>query len=75
MLADRGYDVTEVRDRQYFNSIYFREPSNVLYEIATDVPGFATDESVAALGQQLKLPPWLERSRAQIEQLLPQINA
>lgn len=74
-LMDRGYDVTEVRDRQYFNSIYFREPSNILYEIATDVPGFATDESVAALGQQLKLPPWLERSRAQIEQLLPQINA
>ncbi|MEZ4662604.1 MAG: ring-cleaving dioxygenase [Caldilineaceae bacterium] len=73
-LAARGYGVSEVRDRQYFHSIYFHEPSGILYEIATDAPGFATDESVGTLGQQLKLPPWLERSRAQIEQVLPPIH-
>lgn len=73
-LATQGYGVTDVRDRQYFHSIYFREPGGILYEIATDTPGFAVDESVAALGQQLKLPPWLEASRARIEQALPSIQ-
>ena len=56
--------VTDVRDRQYFHSIYYREPGGVLYEIATDEPGFAIDESPDALGTALKLPPWLERHRA-----------
>jgi glyoxalase family protein len=58
-------------DRQYFHSIYFSEPGGVLFEIATDPPGFATDESVAELGSGLKLPPWLEPSRAEIESVLP----
>jgi glyoxalase family protein len=63
--------VTPVRDRQYFRSIYFREPGGVLVEIATDPPGFARDESPADLGRALKLPPWLEPRRAEIERTLP----
>jgi glyoxalase family protein len=73
-LADRGVRVTEVRDRQYFKSIYFREPGGVLFEIATDEPGFATDEPLLELGRSLKLPPWLEPSRAQIAAALPPID-
>ena len=56
--------MTEVRDRQYFQSIYFREPGGVLYEVATLQPGFAVDEALAALGRDLKLPPWEEPYRA-----------
>ena len=63
--------MTEVRDRQYFHSIYFRSPGGVLFEIATDAPGFQIDEPVERLGQSLKLPPWLEQHRADIEQRLP----
>jgi predicted esterase/catechol 2,3-dioxygenase-like lactoylglutathione lyase family enzyme len=70
-LADAGVDVTPVRDRHYFSSIYFAEPGGVLFEIATDGPGFAIDESVAELGSRLMLPPRLERHRAEIESLLP----
>lgn len=70
-LTGLGFDVTPVRDRQYFHSIYFREPGGVLFEIATDPPGFATDESVAALGTHLKLPPWLEPHRAELQSQLP----
>ena len=66
-LIDRGYDVTAVLDRQYFTSIYFREPGGVLFEIATDTPGFNIDEPLLELGRSLKLPPWLEPSREQIE--------
>ncbi len=66
--------VTDVRDRQYFHSIYYREPGGVLYEIATDAPGFTVDEAPEALGTSLKLPPWLERQRAQIEKALPPIH-
>jgi glyoxalase family protein len=66
-LLKQGYGVTEVRDRNYFLSIYFREPGLVLFEIATDVPGFAIDEDEAHLGELLKLPDWAERSRSQIE--------
>jgi glyoxalase family protein len=65
---------TEQKDRNYFRSVYFREPGGVLFEIATDDPGFAYDEPVAALGQALKLPPFLERSRAEIEAVLPQVG-
>lgn len=65
LLAER-FDVTPVRDRSYFHSIYFREPNGVLYEIATDTPGFATDEGVDELGTSLKLPAWLEPRRAEI---------
>ena len=68
-----GLGVTEQRDRNYFRSVYFREPGGVLFEIATDSPGFAVDEPVAALGQALKLPAGLEAHRAEIEHLLPEI--
>ncbi len=70
-LQAAGLGVTEVRDRQYFNAIYFREPGGVLFEIATDPPGFATDEDPAHLGEALKLPPQYEAQRDKIERLLP----
>jgi len=70
-LQGRGVDVTPVRDRQYFHSIYFREPGGILFEIATDPPGFATDESPEHLGEGLMLPPWLESKREQITAALP----
>jgi glyoxalase family protein len=69
-----GFDVTPVLDRQYFRSIYFREPGGVLLEIATDSPGFATDETPETLGTALKLPPWLEPQRAAIERRLPPLR-
>ena len=62
-----------MRDRQYFQSIYFREPGGVLLEVATVQPGFAVDEPVASLGESLKLPPWEEPYRSRIEAELPQI--
>jgi glyoxalase family protein len=66
-IAAAGLNVTPVIDRFYFHSIYFREPGGVLFEIATDGPGFATDEDPAHLGESLALPPFLEPYRAQIE--------
>jgi glyoxalase family protein len=69
-IAAAGHGVTPVRDRQYFRSIYFREPGGVLFEIATRAPGFLYDEPVERLGTSLKLPPWLERQRALIEESL-----
>ncbi|MDA7807041.1 VOC family protein [Aquiluna sp.] len=73
-LLGRGVGVTEIMDRQYFKSIYFREPGGVLFEIATDDPGFDIDEPLLELGKKLKLPPWLEPSREQIQQSLPEIR-
>ena len=73
-VAAAGMNVSPVLDRQYFRSIYFREPGGVLFEIATDVPGFATDEPAESLGQALKLPPWLEGAREQIESGLEPIT-
>jgi glyoxalase family protein len=73
-LVGRGIPVTEVMDRQYFRSIYFREPGGVLFEVATIPPGFTADESLADLGTGLKLPPWEESHRAQIEAGLPQVT-
>ncbi len=70
-LIARGQEVTEVKDRQYFKAIYFREPGGVLFEIATDGPGFATDEPLAALGQSLQLPPQHEPRRAELKKALP----
>jgi glyoxalase family protein len=70
-LSSQGVDVTPILDRQYFHSIYFREPGGVLFEIATDPPGFTIDEPVERLGSQLKLPPWLEPARSEIERVLP----
>lgn len=66
-LVRLGVPVTEVRDRQYFQSIYFREPGGVLFEIATVTPGFAIDEAPDALGTALKLPSWEEPYRQAIE--------
>lgn len=66
-LVEMGIGVTEVRDRCYFQSIYFREPGGVLFEVATIAPGFAVDEDPASLGRALKLPPWEEPHRAEIE--------
>ncbi len=73
-LLQFGCTVTEVRDRCYFKSIYFREPGGVLFEVATIQPGFAADEDVATLGQALKLPPWEEANRADIEAALAPIR-
>jgi glyoxalase family protein len=73
-LMRRGLNVTEVRDRQYFRSIYFREPGGILHEIATLPPGFTVDETLAELGSGLKLPPWEEASRAAIEKALPEVR-
>ncbi len=66
-LIRYGCRVTDVQDRCYFTSIYFREPGGVLFEVATTQPGFAVDEDADALGQALKLPPWEEPERAGIE--------
>ncbi|PEN12598.1 glyoxalase [Longibacter salinarum] len=76
-LRDMDIRVTEVKDRQYFRSIYFRHrrwTSGVLFEIATDAPGFLHDEPEASLGTTLKLPPWLESRRDEIEHALPELR-
>jgi glyoxalase family protein len=73
-LADNhGIRTTEQKDRNYFRSVYFREPGHVLFEIATDEPGFAADEPVERLGEALKLPPFLEPRRQDIEAVLPAV--
>ena len=74
-LIRYGCKVTEVRDRCYFQSIYFREPGGVLLEVATIAPGFTADEDVSALGRSLKLPPWEEPGRASIEAMLPPVTS
>ena len=71
LIRDHGRHPTEQKDRNYFRSIYFREPGGVLFEIATDIPGFAVDEPVEALGRELKLPRFLEPRRKEIEAALP----
>ncbi len=73
-LVALGYNVTPVMDRQYFHSIYYREPGGVLFEIATDPPGFGIDEPRDELGTHLKLPPWLEPRRGMIEQILDPVR-
>jgi len=73
-LRDLGVPISEIIDRFWFHSIYFREPGGVLFEIATDGPGFAVDEPLAALGTRLVLPPWLEPHRTQIDRALPPIR-
>ena len=72
-LVDRGLHVTPVIDRFYFHSIYFREPGGILFEIATEGPGFSVDEPAKHLGETLKLPPQYEQHRAEIERALPPI--
>jgi glyoxalase family protein len=71
LVEAHGMHPTQQLDRQYFRSVYFREPGGILFEIATDQPGFAVDEPVATLGRGLKLPPFLEARRAEIEAALP----
>lgn len=73
-LAAAGYDVTPVIDRLYFRSVYFREPGGVLFEVATDPPGFGMDEPPGAPGSELRLPPWLEPRRGEIEAALPDLE-
>jgi glyoxalase family protein len=73
-LREAGFSVTPVRDRSYFHSIYYHEPGGILFEIATETPGFALDEPVEALGEALKLPEWFEPTRGAIEQGLPPIE-
>ncbi|MCU0619155.1 MAG: ring-cleaving dioxygenase [Gemmatimonadaceae bacterium] len=70
-VIDAGLGITEQRDRHYFRSFYFREPGHVLFELATDAPGFAVDEPLATLGETLRLPPHFEPMRAQLEATLP----
>jgi glyoxalase family protein len=72
-LMSLGYKVSPVMDRTYFHSIYFREPGGVLFELATDPPGFTRDEPAEELGANLRLPSWLEKTRPQIEKMLPKI--
>jgi len=74
-ILELGLHVTPVIDRQYFHSIYFREPGGILFEIATEGPGFTADEAVEHLGDSLKLPPQYEPHRAEIERVLPAISA
>lgn len=73
-LVEKGHNVSPQMDRDYFHSIYFREPGGVLFEIATEPPGFTVDEPLETLGQSLKLPEWLETRRFEIEALLPNIR-
>jgi glyoxalase family protein len=74
LAQDHHLRPTEQKDRNYFRSVYFREPGRVLFEIATDPPGFAVDEPTDSLGEALKLPPFLEGRRAQIEAALPKLE-
>ena len=73
-LVELGYNVTPVIDRVYFHSIYFREPGGVLFEIATEPPGFTSDEKLEELGTHLRLPPWMESARSGIDKILPPIQ-
>jgi glyoxalase family protein len=73
-LVSAGVHVTPVVDRQYFRSIYFREPGGVLFEVATNPPGMAIDEDPKHLGEELKLPPWQEKNRSAIESDLETIK-
>ena len=72
-LSRLGYNLSPVMDRIYFHSIYYREPGGILFEIATDPPGFTLDEPLEQLGRKLKLPPWFESHRREIEASLPEI--
>jgi glyoxalase family protein len=74
LVNDLGLNPTQQLNRQYFRSVYFREPGGILFEIATDAPGFAVDEPVETLGRDLKLPPFLEQRRKEIEAVLPELN-
>ncbi|MDP9004130.1 MAG: VOC family protein, partial [Verrucomicrobiota bacterium] len=72
-VSTQGARPTPVIDRFWFKSVYFKEPGGVLFELATDGPGFAVDEDRAHLGETLVLPPWLESDRAEIEATVPKL--
>lgn len=74
LLQDKGYYPTEVRDRNYFKAVYFHEGGGILFEIATDSPGFAVDEPADELGKKLMLPSWLESKREELEETLPPVE-
>ncbi|MBN8587664.1 MAG: ring-cleaving dioxygenase [Rhodothermia bacterium] len=73
-LRSAGFQITDPIDRNYFHSLYFREPGGVLFEIATDTPGFTVDEPLSSLGETLKLPPQYEAYREQILEVLPVLH-
>jgi glyoxalase family protein len=73
LAESHGITATEQKNRDYFRAVYFREPNGILFEIATDDPGFAVDESAESLGQALKLPSFLEPNREKIEAVLPKV--
>ena len=73
-VESAGAHPTAQIDRFWFKSVYFKEPGGVLFELATDGPGFAVDEDADRLGERLVLPPWLEADRSSIEQALPVID-
>ena len=74
IIINTGLDATPVIDRTYFHSVYFREPGGILFEIATDPPGFMVDQKEEELGQKLLLPEWLEPDRKYLEKVLPKIS-
>jgi glyoxalase family protein len=74
LVTNHGLRPTPQIDRQYFRSVYFSEPGGILFEIATDQPGFAVDEALDSLGRDLKLPPFLEARRKEIEAVLPSLD-
>ena len=71
---ERNLNPTEILNRNYFTSIYFKEPGGVLFEVATELPGFTVDEEVDHLGEELQLPAWFEEQRAQLLTKLPEIT-
>jgi glyoxalase family protein len=73
-IKDYGYDILFMKDRFYFESLYFKEENGILFELATDGPGFTVDASVESLGTKLDLPPFLETKREEIERNLKQID-
>ncbi|OWA36807.1 ring-cleaving dioxygenase [Saccharibacillus sp. O16] len=73
-IMEQGFTPTEVKNRNYFEAVYFKEPGEILFEIATDPPGFAVDEATDELGDHLMLPPWLESERDRFEDLLPALE-
>ncbi|MDX8046853.1 ring-cleaving dioxygenase [Gracilibacillus sp. S3-1-1] len=74
LLTDKGFHPTEFKDRNYFQAIYVQEKGGILFEIATDEPGFTVDEELEHLGEQLQLPEWLEAKREELEELVPTIE-
>jgi glyoxalase family protein len=74
LLQEKEYYPTEIRDRNYFKAVYFHEEGGILFEIATNPPGFSVDEPVNELGKKLMLPSWLESKREELEENLPAIE-